>query len=163
MIPKAIQAVVGLIYGLRLLFADWSLDRCVLIILIRLVHIYPTIWWRRGTPSDGRREQRIIQTFSFRRLLGRCCKPNVTSIWVSCVIRWRRRFSRGRWFPESQRRNCPISTNWSAWPVCPAFQPKWARSSSIFWILSAHLILRPDILFIALPLWNRLPRNAAGS
>ena len=30
-------------------------ERCVLIVLIRLVHIYPTIWWRGMAPSDGGR------------------------------------------------------------------------------------------------------------
>ena len=36
-------------------FAGWLSEQCVLSALIRLVHIYPTIWWRRGTPSDGGR------------------------------------------------------------------------------------------------------------
>ena len=30
-------------------------ERCVLIVLIRLVHIYLTIWWRGTVPSDGGR------------------------------------------------------------------------------------------------------------
>ena len=32
---------------------------------IRLVHIYPTIWWGEGTPSDGGRGFRLVR-FSFR-------------------------------------------------------------------------------------------------
>ena len=28
-------------------------ERCISIVLIRLVHIYPTIWWRGPAPSDG--------------------------------------------------------------------------------------------------------------
>ena len=42
-------------YFPHLPFVGLLSERDVLIVLIRLVPIYPTIWWREGTPSDGGR------------------------------------------------------------------------------------------------------------
>ena len=39
----------------HLCFVSWLSERGVLIVLIRLVYIYPTIWWRKGAPSDDGR------------------------------------------------------------------------------------------------------------
>ena len=49
------------LYGLHVLFAIRLPERCVLIVLIRLVHIYPTIWWRGPAPSDGGRDKEFFK------------------------------------------------------------------------------------------------------